>query len=74
MDKQEYDPAKIEALEEVTFHTSNAFEALLNLLIEKGVVSEREIIDKMDSLIGHDEDDEELGFDANAPRDPEDPE
>lgn len=74
MDKQEYDPQKIEALEEVTYHTSNAFEALLNLLIEKGVVSEREIMDKMDSLVGHDEDIEEVGFDASAPRDPDDTE
>lgn len=74
MDNQEYDPARIEAIEEVTYHTSNAFEALLNLLVEKGLVSEREILQKMDELVGHHEDIEELGHDADAPRDPDDPE
>lgn len=69
MSNEEFDSAKFAALEEVTYHNSNAFEALLNLLIEKGVVSEREILDKMDSLVGFNEDSEELGFDADAPRD-----
>ena len=73
MDEQKIDEERIGALEEVAYHTSNAFEALLNVLVEKGVISERELLDKMDSLVGID-DTEELGFDADAPRDQDAPE
>jgi hypothetical protein len=73
MDENKIDAERFEALEEVTYHTSNAFEALLNVLVEKGVISERELLDKMDSLVGID-DAEELGFDADAPRDQDTPE
>jgi hypothetical protein len=69
--KEQFDPARFEALEEVTFHTSNSMEALLNLLIEKGLISERELMEKIDTLMMP-EDEEELGFDADSPRDRDD--
>ena len=34
----------------------------------------RKIMDKMDELVGYKEDIEEVGHDADAPRDPDDPE
>ena len=72
MDEQEYDPARFQAVEEATYHTSAALEALLNVLVEKGVLTEQELLEKLDGLAEHDDDVEELGFDANAPRDPDD--
>lgn len=68
MDEQEYDPARFQAIEEATYHTSAALEALLNILVEKGVLTEQELIEKMDGLAMQEEDVEELGHDANAPR------
>jgi len=68
---EEYDQTRFEALEEATYHTSNTMEALLNVLVDKGIVSEKELLEKMDSMIVQ-EDAEELGFDADSPRDRDD--
>ena len=69
---KEFDDARIQALEEVVYHTSSAFEALMNLLVDKGFVTERELLEKMDGVADQDDDIEEVGFDANAPREPDD--
>lgn len=67
---QEFDQAKFEALEEMTYATSHALETLINLMVDKGFFSEDELLKKMDDLAAH-EDIEEVGHDADAPRDVE---
>ncbi|MBD3209121.1 hypothetical protein GF367_01725 [Candidatus Woesearchaeota archaeon] len=67
MEQKDFDPVRIDTLEEAVYHTSNALEALLNVMVEKGMVTEQELIDKMDVMAEH-EDVEELGHDADAPR------
>ena len=63
----EFDDEKLRAMEEMIYATSNALETLMQLLIDKNVLSEKELIDKMDEL-AEEEDVEEVGFDADAPR------
>lgn len=70
IDRQEYDPARIAALEETVYATAHAFETLMQLLIDKGFFSETELQQKMDDLAEH-EDLEEVGYEADAPRDQE---
>ncbi len=67
-DMHEFDAAKFQALEEMTYATSHALETLMNLLVEKGFFTEEELLKKMDDLAEH-EDIEEVGYDAHAPRD-----
>jgi len=66
-DNQEFDPAKFQALEEMVYATSHALETLMNLMVEKGFFTQEELLSKMDDLAEH-EDIEELGHDADAPR------
>jgi hypothetical protein len=61
------DPTRIDAIEEVSYQNSNALETLLQLLIEKGLITEKEFLDKMNALAEED-DGEELEHDADAPR------
>ncbi len=63
-----YDSSRIEALEETVYATAHALETFLELMIEKGFITEKELLQKMDDLAEH-EDVEELGYDADAPRD-----
>ncbi|MFP4524144.1 MAG: hypothetical protein ACLFO2_02375 [Candidatus Woesearchaeota archaeon] len=70
MDKETFEPARIQALEEVVYQTNAALETLLQLMIDKGYFTEQELMEKMDELAEHeDEDSEELQRDAEAPRD-----
>lgn len=63
----DFDDDKLRAMEEMIYATSNALETLMELLIDKGVITETELIEKMDALAGE-EDVEELAHDADAPR------
>ena len=73
MDKETFEPARIQALEEVVYQTNSALETLLQLMIDKGYFTEQELMEKMDELAEHeDEDSEELQRDAQSPRDQED--
>jgi len=70
MDKDSFEPARVQALEEVVYQTNAALETLLQLMIDKGYFTEQELMEKMDELAEHeDEDSEELQRDAEAPRD-----
>ncbi len=60
---------KLQALEEVAYSTNHALETVIQLLIDKGYFTQKEYFDKMSE--GADDDAEEVGFDANAPRDKE---
>lgn len=66
-ERQEFDPARFEALEETVYGTAHALETLLQLMIDKGFITETELREKMDELAEH-EDVEEVGHDADAPR------
>ena len=68
MVNEEFDQARFEALEEVVYHTSHALETMIQLMVDKGYFSEEELMKKMDELVAV-EDTEEVGFDADAPRD-----
>lgn len=70
MDEQEYDPARMQAAEEVTFATSNALNTLMQLLIDKGFITEDELLKKMNDMSEF-EDTEEVGLDADKGRDSE---
>lgn len=65
---EDMDPTRFAAVEEVAYGTQTALENLLALLIEKGYISKQELLDKLDGLAVA-EDVEEVGFDADAPRD-----
>ena len=71
LEQQEYDPARFAALEETVYATAHAFETLMQLLVDKGFFTQTELQQKMDDMAEH-EDIEEVGFEANAPRDQED--
>ncbi len=62
------DAEKFKAIEELVYGTNHALETLLQLMIDKGFFTQQELLEKMDALAEH-EDVEELGFDADAPRD-----
>jgi uncharacterized protein YceH (UPF0502 family) len=66
-ERQEFDPARFEALEETVYGTAHALETLLQLLIDKGFFTGTELHEKMDALAEH-EDVEEVGHDADALR------
>ncbi|MBN1275447.1 hypothetical protein JXA12_04115 [Candidatus Woesearchaeota archaeon] len=65
---QEFDPARFQALEEVVYHTSHVLEMVMQLLVDKGYFTEEELVKKMEEFVEH-EDTEEVGYDADAPRD-----
>ncbi len=68
---QEYDPARFEALQETVYGTAHALETLMQLMIDKGFFTKAELTQKMDDMAEH-EDLEEVGYDADAPRDKDD--
>ena len=69
---EEFDMDRVRAIEEMTYQTANAVETLVQVLIDKGMITEKELVDKMDELAGG-EDIEELGHDADAPREADEP-
>ncbi len=70
MDEHEIDPARFQAVEEVVYHTSHALEMLMQLMVDKGYFTEEELLKKMEEFVEH-EDTEEIGHDADAPREPD---
>ena len=48
MKNEKIEPHEEEALNEVAYGTQHALNILLDLLIEKGVISEQEFMDKLD--------------------------
>ncbi len=63
-----HDPSRLDAIEETTYATAHALETFIELMIQKGFLTEEELLKKMDEMVDH-EDVEELAYDANAPRD-----
>jgi hypothetical protein len=66
---EEMDNTQMEAMQEVVYGTNAALETLIQLLVEKGIVSESEFKAKMESIFEESEEVLEDEHDANAPRD-----
>jgi hypothetical protein len=64
-----FDDKRLEAMEEMIYGTSNALETLMQIMIDKQMLTEKELFDKMDELAHAQESDDEDSQDADAPAD-----